>query len=116
MSIRGIDGQMMITRTTDFARDASVQLRRGEVSQDYLAYQNKVLSDMQKEQVSGLEQKEEARVKADERKEREQQDKAKKRKKPQNALAQAAAARREGFEPDDPTVGVSLPKMLDIEV
>jgi hypothetical protein len=106
---------MMINRTMDYARDTSVQLRRGEVAQDYLAYQNKVLSDIQKEQVSGLEQKDEARVKANERREKESGEGAKKKKKPKGALS-AAAPPGEAFEPDDPTVGVPLPKMLDIEV
>ena len=41
MSIRGIDTQIMITRTTDFVRETSHQQRHPEISQQHLANQGK---------------------------------------------------------------------------
>ncbi len=112
VSLRGIDGQMMINRTGDYAREASVQLRRGDVAQDYLAHQNKVLADLKKEQVAQLEGKEAARIRLDERPEGDPRQGSRKKKKKQPP----APVKDDGFVPDDPTVGISLPKRLDIEV
>jgi 23S rRNA-/tRNA-specific pseudouridylate synthase len=111
MSIRGIDGQMMINRTTEYTRDASAQIKQGEVTQDYLALQNKVLAEQQREQVTHLEGKESAGVRLEERKEPEGQS-GRKRKKKQPAKAEP----QDEFVPDDPSVGIPLPKRLDIEV
>lgn len=44
MSIRGIDTQIMITRTTDFVRETSNIQRHPEISQEHLANQGKVES------------------------------------------------------------------------
>jgi len=44
MSIRGIDTQIMVTRTTDFVRETSNQQRHPELSQEHLANQGKVES------------------------------------------------------------------------
>lgn len=35
MSIRGIDAQIMVTRTADFVRESSAELKRGELAQEY---------------------------------------------------------------------------------
>ena len=41
MSIRGIDTQIMITRTTDFVRETSNTQKHPELSQEHLANQGK---------------------------------------------------------------------------
>jgi len=42
MSIRGIDTQIMVQRTTDFARETSNVQKQPEVTQEHLAAQTKV--------------------------------------------------------------------------
>ena len=42
MSLKGIDAQMMITRSPDFARDASAMLKKPELTQEHLATQQKI--------------------------------------------------------------------------
>jgi len=42
MSIKGIDTQIMITRSPDFARDASTMQKRPEIMQEFLAAQQKI--------------------------------------------------------------------------
>ena len=42
MSIKGIDSQIMIARTTDFARDTSALQKKPEIAQDYLAVREKI--------------------------------------------------------------------------
>jgi hypothetical protein len=39
MSIKGIDAQMMIARTTEYVKDSAVQLKKSELTQDYLTAQ-----------------------------------------------------------------------------
>ncbi|MDR3310588.1 MAG: hypothetical protein LBS90_04510 [Oscillospiraceae bacterium] len=39
MSVKGIDNQIMVTRTSDYARELSAQQHRGDAMQDYLAVQ-----------------------------------------------------------------------------
>jgi hypothetical protein len=41
MAIRGIDAQIMVTRTAEFSKDAVAQLKRNELLQDYLTVQSK---------------------------------------------------------------------------
>ena len=41
MSIKGIDAQIMITRTADFARESIAAQRKPEITQDYLSVQAK---------------------------------------------------------------------------
>jgi|GEM_PF-6366796 len=111
MSLRGIESQMIVNRTNDYAKDASAQIRRGELSQEYLAQQNKVMAEMQKGQVAQMEGKESPRVLVDEQKEPDQGGTgAKKRKKAQTA-AQKAAAKN-----DQPDVGAPTEYILDIKV
>ena len=43
MSIKGIDAQMMITRLPDTSRDASVMQKRPEITQDFMAIQNRIM-------------------------------------------------------------------------
>jgi len=52
MSIKGIDAQIMITRTAELARDSSAQLRRNELMQDYLAAQTRALETQEKKSVA----------------------------------------------------------------
>ena len=42
MSVKSIDTQIMVARTTDFARDASAMQKRNEAVQDYLAFREKI--------------------------------------------------------------------------
>ena len=42
MSIRGIDAQMMITRSPDFVRDASAMQKKPEMMQEHLAAAQKI--------------------------------------------------------------------------
>lgn len=110
MSLRGIESQMIINRTSDYAREASAQIRRGELAQDYLAHQNKVLSDIQKEQVSHLESKEAARIRLDERKEPDQGASGKKKKKKPLASGEGQVVR------DDRNAAARSEHLLDIEI
>ena len=43
MSFKTIDSQIMIARTADYARDASVAARKPEVEQDYRAMREKII-------------------------------------------------------------------------
>lgn len=110
MSLRGIENQMVVTRTADYARDASAQIRQGAVAQDYLAHQNKVLADMQREQVQQLQGKEAARIRMEERKEQEQKSKKKKKAGAQGKAGSAPA------QAEDLTVGTAPERILDIEI
>lgn len=51
MSIRGIDAQLMLSRTPDFARDASAQLKTGDKVQDFLAVQAQAEAEHEKSSV-----------------------------------------------------------------
>ena len=42
MSIRGIDNQIMVARTSDVARDSTAMQKKPEVTQDYQAIQTKM--------------------------------------------------------------------------
>ena len=42
MSIKGIDSQIMIARSTDFARDTSALQKKPEITQDYLAVRERI--------------------------------------------------------------------------
>lgn len=114
MAIRGIDAQVMAHRVTDYVRDASAALRRNDMNQDFLAHQNRVLTALASEQVQTLQQKEPPRVHVDEQTQRDDgQQKKRKRNAVDPALEDLLV---DGFEPDNPTVGTSVPHILDIEV
>jgi len=52
MSIRGIDTQIMINRSSDLARDASAMQKRPEIQQDYLAAAQKAADAHNQSRVS----------------------------------------------------------------
>ena len=52
MSIKNIDSQIMIARTTDFARDASAAQRKPEVAQDYQAIREKLMDAQEQSRVA----------------------------------------------------------------
>jgi len=52
MSIKGIDSQIMIARTTDFARETSALQKKPEVAQDYLAVREKIVEAQQQSKVA----------------------------------------------------------------
>jgi len=65
MSIKGIDTQIMITRSADFARDASAMQKKPEVTQDFLAVKQKMADAHNQSRVRGTEQKEMEEIKAE---------------------------------------------------
>ena len=66
MSIRGIDSQIMITRTADASRDASALQKRPEVAQDYQAQQSKVQEARDQTRVAKTLESEMENIRADE--------------------------------------------------
>jgi len=65
MSIKGIDAQIMITRTPDFARDASTAQKRPEMTQSFLAAQTKMSDAIAQGRVAGTEQSEMEMIRTD---------------------------------------------------
>ena len=113
MAIRGIDTQVMAHRATEYVKDASAMLRRNDINHDVQAHLNKLESALKQEQVQTLQQKEAARIRTEERKQR---DETRKKKKARSYAVEDDALYVDGFEPDDPTVGTAVPYKLDIEV
>ena len=66
MSIRGIDTQIMITRSSDFAKDASAMQKRPEVTQDYQAIHARQNEAVQQKRVQHTSESEMERLRADE--------------------------------------------------
>ena len=66
MSIRGIDTQIMITRSPDFARENSAVQQRPEVNQQQLAEQQKVTAAQEQSRVKGTEEAEMEGIRTDE--------------------------------------------------
>ena len=66
MSIRGIDTQIMITRSPDFARENSAIQQRPEVNQQLLAEQQKVASAQDQGRVKATEEAEMEGIRTDE--------------------------------------------------
>jgi hypothetical protein len=52
MALKGIDAQIMVTRTTDASRESSRMAHRGELIQDYLSVQARVEGDIGRERVT----------------------------------------------------------------
>lgn len=115
MSMKGIDAQVMAHRTTEYVKDASAQLRRNDINQDFLAQQGKALAHEAQEQVAHLEQKEGPRVQVGER-EHPPTPRKKKRiiKKEDGKLV--VQSDEDDFEPDNPIAGAGVPNRIDIEV
>jgi len=65
MSIKSIDTQIMITRSPDFARDASAMQKRPEMTQDFLAAQTKISDAVAQGRVAGTEQSEMEQIRTD---------------------------------------------------
>jgi len=65
MSIRGIDTQIMITRTADFARETSSVQKQPEVTQDYLAAQTKIESAQDQSRVAATNESEMENIRTD---------------------------------------------------
>ena len=65
MSIRGIDTQIMITRTTDFVRETSNMQRHPELSQQHLADQGKADSVHDQSRVIATTEAENEEIKPD---------------------------------------------------
>ena len=66
MSIKGIDTQIMITRTPDVSRDASIVQQRSEVNQAILAESQKVQTAQDQKRVKETEETEMDNVRTDE--------------------------------------------------
>jgi len=65
MSIKGIDTQIMITRSADFAREASAMQKRPEMTQDFLAVKQKMNDAHDQSRVKGTEQTEMEGIRTD---------------------------------------------------
>ena len=65
MSIKSIDTQIMITRTPDYAREASAAHKKPEMTQEYLAAQTKIHDAIAQGRVAGSEQSEMENIRTD---------------------------------------------------
>jgi len=65
MSIRGIDTQIMITRATDFVREANSVQRQPEIAQDHLAAQAKIESTQDQSRVNATTESEMENIRTD---------------------------------------------------
>jgi len=65
MSIRGIDTQIMITRSSDFVRETSSTQRQPETTQEHLALQGKVDSVLDQSRVAATLESEMENVRTD---------------------------------------------------
>jgi len=65
MSIRGIDTQIMVTRTPDYAREASAIQKRPEVTQELLAAAQKLSDAQDQSRVKGSEHSEMETIRTD---------------------------------------------------
>lgn len=65
MSLKGIDAQIMVTRTADMAREAVTQLKSGERMQEFLAVQAKEMAEREKSMVSELDKSEKPELRSD---------------------------------------------------
>ena len=66
MSIRSIDTQIMIQRTTDFVRETSSAQRHPEVTQEHLATQGKIESTQDQSRVKETTESEMENIRTDE--------------------------------------------------
>ena len=48
--LKGIEAQLMVTRTADLARDAGAMQRKNDLVRDYLALQTQALAEQEKKQ------------------------------------------------------------------
>jgi hypothetical protein len=62
MAIGGIDNQIMITRTTDYTRDVSAALRRGELQQDLLTVRQRALDSQDPKKIESSQKADEAQL------------------------------------------------------
>ena len=65
MSIKGIDTQIMITRASDFVREASSAQRQPELNQEHAAAQHKVESTQDQSRVSATNEAEQDAIQTD---------------------------------------------------
>ena len=66
MSIRGIESQLMVTRSTDQLRDVGAMAKRPELTQDQLAELQKAMSAHQQKKVAETAESEMQKIKTDE--------------------------------------------------
>ena len=50
--LKGIEAQLMVTRTADLARDASALQRKNDLTRDFLAVQAQALTNQEKQQIA----------------------------------------------------------------
>ena len=65
MSIRGIDTQIMITRTSDFVRETSSTQRQPELNQEHLANQTKIETTQDQSRVKATTESEMENIQTD---------------------------------------------------
>ena len=63
--IRGIENQMMITRQTDFVKDASTAQKQPEINQEHLAAQQKIESTTDQSRVAAMLESENENIRTD---------------------------------------------------
>ena len=66
MSIKGIDTQIMIARTADFARDNSAVQKKPEITQEYLAVREKLNDAQDQTRVAKTNESEKPELRPDE--------------------------------------------------
>lgn len=62
MSIKGIDAQIMVTRTAEASKDISAELRKGELFQNQIAVQGRSQDEQETRMVVRTEQAEQAEI------------------------------------------------------
>lgn len=65
MILKGIDSQIMITRTTDFSKDSNTQFKKGEMTQNFLAVQRSAENAADQTRVSKSQESEQTGLKLD---------------------------------------------------
>lgn len=65
MSIKGIDSQIMVTRTAELAKEASSQIKKNETTQTHLAFQTAATEAEKKISVQTLQESQESELKLD---------------------------------------------------
>lgn len=61
----GIDNQIMITRTNDYARDVSAALKRGDVHQEFLTAQQKAVDSQEPKKIEANQKPDETQLRFD---------------------------------------------------
>lgn len=97
--LKGIETQIMVTRTTEIMREADAQQRRNELARDFQAAQTQALAEHEQKQVTQTSKTQEARI---------QRDKQEKGKQSRNQQGQAQPAFEDDAEGEYETTQVEM--------